>query len=54
MTYEEAVTYLESLIDYERTPASAAAARAWNLDRIGYLLAAVGLLLLVLRRRVAA
>ena len=42
MTYEEAVTYLESLIDYERTPASAAAARAWNLDRIGYLLAAVG------------
>ncbi len=42
MTYEQAVAYLESLIDYERTPANAAAARAWNLDRIGHLLAAVG------------
>lgn len=42
MTYEQAVSYLESLIDYERTPANAAAARAWNLDRIGYLLEAVG------------
>lgn len=40
MTYREAVAYLESLIDYERTPAGAAAARLWNLDRIAHLLAA--------------
>jgi len=38
MTYSEAVAYLESLIDYERTPAGAAAARVWNLDRIGRML----------------
>lgn len=38
MTYLEAITYLESLIDYERTPAGAAAARVWNLDRIGRML----------------
>lgn len=42
MTYPEAVTYLESLIDYERTPAGAAAARLWNLDRIRWLLGRVG------------
>jgi dihydrofolate synthase/folylpolyglutamate synthase len=34
VTYQESITYLESLIDYERTPAGAAAARLWNLDRI--------------------
>jgi dihydrofolate synthase/folylpolyglutamate synthase len=38
MTYQEAIIYLESLIDYERTPAGAAAARLWNLDRIGRML----------------
>ncbi|MCJ7750851.1 MAG: bifunctional folylpolyglutamate synthase/dihydrofolate synthase [Armatimonadetes bacterium] len=38
MIYEEAVSYLESLIDYERTPAGAAAARVWNLDRMRYML----------------
>ena len=38
MTYKEAVTYLESLIDYERTPAGAAAARVWNLDRMRQML----------------
>jgi len=38
MTYPEAISYLESLIDYERTPAGAAAARLWNLDRIGHML----------------
>jgi len=42
MTYQEAVAYLESLIDYERTPAGAAAARVWNLDRTRHLLAAAG------------
>ncbi len=42
MTYEEAVAYLESLIDYERTPAGAAAARVWNLDRTLHMLHAVG------------
>ncbi len=42
MTYEEAVAYLESLIDYERTPAGAAAARVWNLDRTFHMLHAVG------------
>ncbi len=42
MTYEEAVSYLESLIDYERTPAGAAAARVWNLDRTRHMLHAVG------------
>ena len=42
MTYEEAVAYLESLIDYERTPAGAAAARLWNLDRMLHMLGAVG------------
>jgi len=34
VNYQEAISYLESLIDYERTPAGAAAARLWNLDRI--------------------
>ena len=38
MRYEEAVSYLESLIDYERTPAGAAAARVWNLDRMRHML----------------
>lgn len=38
MTYQETIAYLESLIDYERTPAGAAAARVWNLDRIGAML----------------
>ncbi len=38
MTYREAVAYLESLIDYERTPAGAAAARVWNLDRMRHML----------------
>jgi len=42
MTYPEAVAYLESLIDYERTPAGAAAARLWNLDRMRAMLRAVG------------
>jgi dihydrofolate synthase/folylpolyglutamate synthase len=42
MTYREAVAYLESLIDYERTPAGAAAARVWNLERIRAMLRAVG------------
>jgi len=42
MTYQEAVSYLESLIDYERTPAGAAAARLWNLDRMREMLHAVG------------
>ncbi len=42
MTYKEAVAYLESLIDYERTPAGAAAARVWNLDRMRHMLHAVG------------
>jgi dihydrofolate synthase / folylpolyglutamate synthase len=42
MTYTEAVAYLESLIDYERSPAGAAAARLWNLDRMRDLLRAVG------------
>jgi dihydrofolate synthase/folylpolyglutamate synthase len=42
MTYEEAVAYLESLIDYERTPAGAAASRLWNLDRMRQMLRAVG------------
>ena len=42
MNYSEAVAYLESLIDYERTPAGAAAARLWNLDRTFHLLQAVG------------
>jgi dihydrofolate synthase/folylpolyglutamate synthase len=42
MTYAEAVFYLESLIDYERTPAGAAAARLWNLDRMRGMLEAVG------------
>jgi len=42
MTYPDAIAYLESLIDYERTPAGAAAARLWNLDRIRQLLHAVG------------
>jgi len=42
MTYPEATSYLESLIDYERTPAGAAAARLWNLDRMRHLLRAVG------------
>jgi dihydrofolate synthase/folylpolyglutamate synthase len=42
MTYSEAVSYLESLIDYERTPAGAAAARAWNLDRTRHALAQLG------------
>lgn len=38
MTYQESVAYLESLIDYERTPAGAAAARVWNLDRMRHML----------------
>jgi dihydrofolate synthase/folylpolyglutamate synthase len=42
MTYSEAVSYLESLIDYERTPAGAAAARVWNLDRMREMAHAVG------------
>jgi len=42
MTYREAVAYLESLIDYERTPAGAAAARVWNLDRMRHMLNAFG------------
>ena len=42
MTYEEAVAYLESLIDYERTPAGAAAARVWNLDRMRQMLKPFG------------
>ena len=42
MTYKQATSYLESLIDYERTPVGAAAARFWNLDRIRHLLGAVG------------
>jgi dihydrofolate synthase/folylpolyglutamate synthase len=42
MTYPDAVVYLESLIDYERTPAGAAAARAWNLDRMRHALARLG------------
>ena len=42
MTYREAVAYLESLIDYERTPAGAAAARVWNLDRTRAMLRSVG------------
>ena len=42
MTYKQATSYLESLIDYERTPAGAAAARLWNLDRMRHLLGAVG------------
>ncbi len=42
MTYKEAVTYLESLIDYERTPAGAAAARVWNLDRMRQMLQPFG------------
>jgi dihydrofolate synthase/folylpolyglutamate synthase len=42
MTYRESVAYLESLIDYERTPAGAAAARLWNLDRMRRMLKAIG------------
>lgn len=42
MTYPEAIAYLESLIDYERTPAGAAAARLWNLDRMRGMLRAAG------------
>ncbi len=42
MTYDEAAAYLESLIDYERTPAGAAAARLWNLDRMREMARAVG------------
>jgi dihydrofolate synthase/folylpolyglutamate synthase len=42
MTYAEATSYLESLIDYERTPAGAAAARLWNLDRMRAMLRAFG------------
>ena len=42
MDYEDAIRRLESLIDYERTPAAAAAARVWNLDRIAHMLQAVG------------
>ncbi len=42
MKYPQAVAYLESLIDYEKTPAGAAAARLWNLDRMFHMLSAVG------------
>lgn len=42
MTYPEATTYLESLIDYEKTPAGSAAIRLWNLDRMAHMLGAVG------------
>jgi dihydrofolate synthase/folylpolyglutamate synthase len=42
VTYPEAIAYLESLIDYERTPAGAAAARLWNLDRMRGMLRAAG------------
>lgn len=41
MDYADAIRRLESLIDYEKTPAAAAAARVWNLDRIAYMLSAV-------------
>ena len=42
MDYQEAIRRLESLIDYERSPAAAAAAKVWNLDRIAHMLRAVG------------
>ncbi|MFB3882599.1 MAG: folylpolyglutamate synthase/dihydrofolate synthase family protein [Armatimonadota bacterium] len=42
MTYSEATAYLESLIDYEKTPAGSAAARLWNLDRMIHMLREVG------------
>ena len=42
MSYPEATSYLESLIDYERTPAGAAAARVWNLDRMRHMLRQCG------------
>ena len=38
MDYRAATEYLVSLIDYERTPAAAAAVRLWNLDRIRHML----------------
>jgi dihydrofolate synthase/folylpolyglutamate synthase len=41
LSYRQAVGYLESLIDYERSPAAAATARSWNLDRMRALLAQV-------------
>ena len=49
MTYRDAVSYLESLIDYERTPAGAAAARLWNLDRMREMTRAFGDLQVQLR-----
>jgi dihydrofolate synthase/folylpolyglutamate synthase len=42
MDYADAVGYLESLVDYERTPAAAAAARSFNLERMRRLLARAG------------
>jgi len=38
MRYEQAVEYLESLVDYERSTA----ARVWNLDRMRFMLERVG------------
>jgi len=42
MDYASALNYLESLIDYERTPAQAQAARAFNLARMEMLLERLG------------
>jgi folylpolyglutamate synthase/dihydropteroate synthase len=38
MRYEQAVEYLESLVDYERL----ADARTWNLDRMRFMLERAG------------
>ena len=38
MRYEQAIEYLESLVDYERT----AAVRVWNLDRMRFMLERAG------------
>ncbi len=42
MTYQQAVDYLQSLIDYERTPANAAMVRYLNLERMRALLRLAG------------
>ena len=42
LTYLQAVAYLQSLIDYERTPANAAMVRYLNLERIRALLRQAG------------
>jgi len=42
MDYPSAINYLESLIDYERTPAEARQARFFNLARMEHLLARLG------------